>query len=99
VIVMPLDDALALAEQLLADYDASGLGEVPGPDLLWSDQLAQVLRDLTAAASAWHVTPLATAWPPSSRPPDTPEARPGEVAARAGPRLRWPGSCGRGRPG
>ena len=32
--------------------------QAPGPDLLWSDLLAGVLRELADAVSAWHVTPL-----------------------------------------
>ncbi len=52
-----LDDALMMAEELLADYDASGLGDAPGPDILWRDQLARALRELATAASTWHVAP------------------------------------------
>jgi hypothetical protein len=55
---MSLDDALALAERMLADYDASDTVDSPGPDLLWRDQLARALRELAAAASTWHVTPV-----------------------------------------
>jgi hypothetical protein len=55
---MSLDDALALAEELLADYDASGLESVAGPDILWRDQLARALRELATAASARHVMPV-----------------------------------------
>lgn len=54
---MSVDDALALAEQVLGDYDAAGAVQAPGPDLLWSDLLAGVLRELADAVSAWHVTP------------------------------------------
>ena len=55
---MSLDDALALAGQVLADYDGSGQGDAPGPDLLWRDQLARALRELAEAVSTWHVTPV-----------------------------------------
>src|SRR5260370_21966608 len=55
---MSVDDALALAGQVLADYEASGAGDAPGLDLLWRDQLARALRELAAAASVWHVTPV-----------------------------------------
>lgn len=54
--MMSVDDALALAAQLLADYDAAGAGDAAGPDLLWSDLLARALRELADAVSAWHVT-------------------------------------------
>src|SRR6266568_2982604 len=53
---MSLDAALALAGQVLADYDGSG--SVSGADLLWGDQLARALRELSAAVSAWHVAPV-----------------------------------------
>jgi hypothetical protein len=52
---MSVDDALALAGQVLGDYDAAGTGLAPGPDLLWSDLLARALRELTTAASTRHV--------------------------------------------
>src|SRR6266487_2310922 len=55
---MSLDDALTLAGQVLADYDASGAGDSRGPDLLWRDQLARALRELAEAGSTWHVTPV-----------------------------------------
>jgi hypothetical protein len=55
---MSLDDALALAERMLADYDASDAVDSAGPELLWRDQLAHALRELAAAASTWHVTPV-----------------------------------------
>jgi hypothetical protein len=56
--VTPVNDALALAEQVLGDYDAAGAVQAPGPDLLWSDLLARALRELAAAVSLWHVTQL-----------------------------------------
>jgi hypothetical protein len=56
--MMSVDDALALAGQVLADYDASGAQAASGADLLWSDLLARALRDLATAASTRHVTPI-----------------------------------------
>ena len=47
---MPLDEALALAGQVLADYETSEAGDVPGLALVWADQLADVVRKLAAAA-------------------------------------------------
>ncbi len=55
---MPVDDALALAEHVLAAYGASGPEDTPGPDLLWADQLARALRKLADAVSTRHVTPV-----------------------------------------
>jgi hypothetical protein len=46
---MPVDDALALAEHVLAAFGASGPEDTPGPDLLWADQLARALRKLADA--------------------------------------------------
>jgi hypothetical protein len=57
-VVMPVDDALALAEHVLAAYCASGPEDTPGPDLLWADQLARALRKLADAASVRHVAPV-----------------------------------------
>jgi hypothetical protein len=56
--VMSVDDALALAEHVLAAYGASCPRDAPGPDLLCSDQLARALRELAAAASVRHVAPF-----------------------------------------
>jgi hypothetical protein len=56
--MMPVDDALALAEHILAVYGASGPEDTPGPDLLWADQLACALRKLADAVSTRHVTPV-----------------------------------------
>jgi hypothetical protein len=56
--VMPVDDALALAEHVLAAYCASGPEDTPGPDLLWADQLARALRKLADAVSVRHVAPV-----------------------------------------
>jgi|SRR6266568_5569322 len=58
--MMSVDDALALAGQVLADYDAAGAQAASGADLLWSDLLARALRDLATAASTWHVTPVSS---------------------------------------
>jgi hypothetical protein len=55
--MMPVDDALALAEHVLTAYCASGPDDTPGPDLLWADQLARALRKLADAVSVRHVTP------------------------------------------
>jgi hypothetical protein len=55
---MPVEDALALAEHVLAAYCASGPEDTPGPDLLWADQLARALRKLADAVSTRHVTPV-----------------------------------------
>src|SRR5262250_3384774 len=61
---MPLDDALELAGQVLADYETSDAQDGPGLTLVWADQLADVLRKLAAAArhaglagDLAHVTP------------------------------------------
>jgi hypothetical protein len=43
---------------VLTAYGASGPEETPGPDLLWSDQLARALRELADAVSVRHVTPV-----------------------------------------
>jgi hypothetical protein len=51
---MSLDDALALAGQVLADYESPGAREESGLALVWADQLAQVLRELAGAVSAWR---------------------------------------------
>ncbi len=51
---MSLDDALALAGQVLADYESSGARDESGLALVWADQLARVLRELASAASAWR---------------------------------------------
>jgi hypothetical protein len=56
--VMPVDDALALAEHVLAAYCASGPDDTPGPDMLWADQMARALRKLADAVSVRHVTPV-----------------------------------------
>jgi hypothetical protein len=50
---MSLDDALALAGQVLADYAASGLADAPGAERIWPDRLAHALRDLSAAAAVF----------------------------------------------
>jgi hypothetical protein len=78
--VMSVDDALALAEHVLAAYGASCPGDAPGPDLLWSDQLARALRELAAAASVRHVTPF------GARPPAmlAHAGEPGDDAASPG---------------
>jgi hypothetical protein len=89
-VVMPVDDALALAEHVLAAYCASGLEDTPGPDLLWADQLARALRKLADAVSVRHVAPVG--------------ARPVAVIRRAGqagdgaarPAGRRAGRAGRG---
>ncbi len=76
---MSLDDALALAGQVLADYDASGVVNTPGADLLWSDLLARALRELARVAAIRHVTPI------SDQPTDVATAggrRPGRVRDR-----------------
>ena len=54
---MTLDDALTLAGQVLADYAASGLADVPGAERIWPDRLAHALRDLTVSAAAWYAAP------------------------------------------
>ena len=51
---MSLDDALERAGQVLADYEASGAADESGLALVWVDQLAQILRELAGAASAWR---------------------------------------------
>jgi hypothetical protein len=55
---MTVDDALALAEHVLAAYGASGPEDTPGPDLLWADQLARALRKLADAVAVRHVAPV-----------------------------------------
>jgi hypothetical protein len=54
---MSLDDALALAGQVLADYEVAGLDGAGGVDLIWTGRLAQALRDLAAAAALWFAGP------------------------------------------
>src|SRR5260370_29844567 len=54
---MSLDDALTLAGQVLADYEASGLDAAPGAERIWPGRLAGALRDLSAAAAAWYASP------------------------------------------
>ncbi len=54
---MSLDDALTLAGQVLADYEASGLDAAAGAERIWPGRLAQALRDLAAAAAAWYASP------------------------------------------
>ena len=49
---MSLDDALALAGQVLADYRSPGARDESGLALVGADQLAGVLRELAGAASA-----------------------------------------------
>jgi hypothetical protein len=56
--MMPVDEALASAEHVLAAYCASGPEDTPGPDLLWADQLARALRKLADAVSVRHVAPV-----------------------------------------
>jgi len=73
---MSVDDALALAGQVLADYEASGAGNASGLDLLWRDRLARALRELAAAVSIGHVTPV------SGRPTAVRETRPGSRLCR-----------------
>src|SRR5260370_722152 len=51
---MSLDDALARAGQILADYKSPGAQDESGLALVWADQLAGVLRELADAASAWR---------------------------------------------
>jgi hypothetical protein len=51
---MSLDEALELAGRVLADYETSGAADESGLALVWVDQLAQVLRELAGAASAWR---------------------------------------------
>jgi hypothetical protein len=90
---MPVDDALALAEHVLAAYGASGPDDTPGPDLLWADQLARALRKLADAVSVRHIVPV------GARPVTVirkagqvsgEEARPGgRRAGRDGSRLAW----------
>jgi len=105
---MSLDDAVALAGQVLADYDTSGRTEAPGPDLLWRDQLARALRELTVAASAWHVTPvavLAAAGEPAvgaGRVQDAAAGKPGDSPGRvrtALARIAWPWAARVSEPG
>ncbi len=55
---MSLDDALMLAGQVLADYDASSLAVAPGPERIWPGRLAHALRDLSTAAAAWYAAPV-----------------------------------------
>ncbi len=50
---MSLDDALTLAGQVLADYDASGLAGAASVEGIWPGRLAHALRDLSAAAAVW----------------------------------------------
>jgi hypothetical protein len=47
---MPLDEALALAAQVLADYETAEARDAPGLALVWADQLADVVRKLAASA-------------------------------------------------
>ena len=54
---MTLDDALMLAGQVLADYEASGPGAAPGEERIWPGRLAQALRDLAGASAAWYASP------------------------------------------
>lgn len=54
---MSLDDALMMAGQVLADYEASGLETAPGTERIWPGRLAQALRDLAGAAAAWYASP------------------------------------------
>jgi hypothetical protein len=54
---MSLDDALALAGQVLADYEASALETSGGVERIWPGRLAGALRDLSAAAAAWYASP------------------------------------------
>lgn len=49
-----LDDALERAGQVLADYETSGAAGESGLALVWVDQLAQILRELAGAVSAWR---------------------------------------------
>jgi len=56
--MMSLDDALTLAGQVLADYEASGLDAAAGAERIWPGRLAQALRDLAAAAAAWYASPV-----------------------------------------
>jgi hypothetical protein len=60
---MPLDDALALAGQVLADYETADARDAPGVALVWADQLADVLRKLAAARHAGPAGPLARVTP------------------------------------
>ncbi len=55
---MSLDDALMLAGQVLADYEASGLQATKGAERIWPGRLAHALRDLAAAAAAWYASPV-----------------------------------------
>jgi len=85
---MSLDDALALAGRVLADYETADAQDAPGLALVWADQFADVLRKLAAAAR--HVgtaRDLALSRLPGSR-----------RAVRAGPGAGWPGSWRHGRP-
>ena len=52
---MSLDDALALAGQVLADYETTDAPDGSGLALVWVDQLADVLRKLALAAR--HAAP------------------------------------------
>jgi hypothetical protein len=54
---MTLDDALRLAGQVLADYEASGPESVPGTGQGWAGRLAGALRDLTVSSAAWSAAP------------------------------------------
>ena len=60
---MSLDDVLALAGQVLADYETSEARDVPGLALVWADQLADVLRKLAAARQAGPAGELAYVTP------------------------------------
>src|SRR5260370_12274702 len=51
---MSLDDALARAGQILADYKSPGAQDESGLALVWGDQLAGVRRERADAASAWR---------------------------------------------
>jgi hypothetical protein len=85
--VRSVEDALVLADHVLAAYAAWCPGEVPGPDLLWADQLARALQELATAASLRHVTPV-------SGQPAVVITKAGDAAARSGG-----GRPGRGRGG
>jgi hypothetical protein len=54
---MSLDDALALAGQVLADYEASALESACGAERIWAGRLSRALRDLTVAAVTWSAAP------------------------------------------
>jgi len=74
---MSLDEALELAGRVLADYETSRAPDGSGLALVWVDQLADVLRELAAAAR--HAGPAGDLAPgaPAGCPPGGPGGGPG----------------------